>query len=67
MLQKPSYKGIASALLREAERRLEDLGCIKVNLQVRADNSDVTGIYKHLGYEVEERISMGKLLGSFAK
>jgi ribosomal protein S18 acetylase RimI-like enzyme len=59
-------KGVASALLRDAEKHLEALGCIKVNLQVRGDNTGVVQLYEHLGYGVEDRISMGKLLGRFA-
>jgi ribosomal protein S18 acetylase RimI-like enzyme len=54
--------GIGTLLVREAERRLAALGCSKVNLQVRAENSDVAAFYRTLGYEVEERVSMGKRL-----
>src|SRR6202521_4289122 len=53
-------RGTGSALVHEAERRLLDLGCAKINLQVQSSNADVSDFYKHLGYEVEERISMGK-------
>ena len=55
-------KGVATALVREAERRLENLGCGKVNFQVRSSNSDVVDFYKRLGYEIEDRISMGRRL-----
>jgi ribosomal protein S18 acetylase RimI-like enzyme len=54
--------GIGSALVREAETRLKTLGCGKINLQVRAGNEAVAQFYRRLGYEVEERISMGKCL-----
>lgn len=54
--------GLGTTLVREAEQRLADLGCVKVNLQVRADNASVIAFYKGLGYSVEERISMGKRL-----
>jgi ribosomal protein S18 acetylase RimI-like enzyme len=53
-------KGIGQALIAEAERRLERLGCIKVNLQVISSNSSVVAFYRRLGYDVEERISMSK-------
>lgn len=61
---KPSHQrqGIGTLLLKEAERRLAELGCSKVNLQVRVGNEAVTAFYRDLGYEVEERISMGKSL-----
>ncbi|MFP3947906.1 MAG: GNAT family acetyltransferase [Longimicrobiales bacterium] len=55
-------RGIATALVRSAEEGLRELGCPKVNLQIRATNSEVQAFYRGLGYEVEERISMGKVL-----
>lgn len=55
-------QGIAQALMREAERRLKKMGCVKLNLQVRADNASAVEFYKSLGYLSEERISLGKRL-----
>ena len=49
-------------MMVEAERQLRELGCPKVNLQVRASNDEVVKFYRALGYVVEERISMGKRL-----
>jgi ribosomal protein S18 acetylase RimI-like enzyme len=54
--------GIGRALVHEAERRLGAMGCGKLNLQVRADNGAVAAFYRNLGYDVEERVSMGKRL-----
>ena len=54
--------GIGTLLVREAERRLAQMGCTKVNLQVRAENAAVAAFYRTLGYDVEERVSMGKRL-----
>ncbi len=54
--------GVGTALVRHAEQMLRDLGCGKVNLQVRATNAAVVSFYERLGYAVEERISMGKRL-----
>ncbi len=54
-------KAWAAALIREAEKRLWALGCVKINLQIRATNQGVAAFYQSLGYAVEERISMGKL------
>jgi len=54
--------GVATALVREAEKRLAKLGCGKVNFQVRSSNAGVVDFYKKLGYEVEDRISMGRRL-----
>lgn len=55
-------RGIGELLVREAEARLAALGCGKVNLQVRATNAAVVAFYESLGYEAEERISLGKRL-----
>ena len=55
-------QGIGSEMIREAEERLAALGCPKVNLQVRASSPEAVGFYQGLGYAVEERISMGKVL-----
>jgi ribosomal protein S18 acetylase RimI-like enzyme len=57
-------KGIATMLMRAAEQGLEALGCPKVNLQVRATNAAVISFYRTLGYDVEERASLGKRLGA---
>jgi ribosomal protein S18 acetylase RimI-like enzyme len=60
-----SYRrqGLASSLMTAAEKGLAALGCPKVNLQVRATNSAVVAFYRSLGYEVEDRTSLGKRLG----
>jgi ribosomal protein S18 acetylase RimI-like enzyme len=55
-------RGIGAALVRAAEARLQALGCRKINLQVRATNHAVAAFYEHLGYAVEQRISLGKRL-----
>ena len=57
-------RGIATLLIADAEQRLARLGCTKVNLQVRAENAAVAALYRSLGYEIEERVSMGKRLPS---
>jgi len=61
----PQYRrqGIGTALVRRVESGLAEMGCPKVNLQVRATNAAVVDFYRTLGYEVEERVSMGKRLG----
>jgi ribosomal protein S18 acetylase RimI-like enzyme len=55
-------RGIGALLVREAEARLTALGCRKVNLQVRSTNAVVVAFYEALGFEVEERVSLGKRL-----
>ncbi len=55
-------RGIATQLVRAAEAGLRKLGCPKVNLQIRASNTEVIAFYQHLGFAVEERVSMGRRL-----
>ncbi|NQT34449.1 GNAT family acetyltransferase [bacterium] len=55
-------RGIGEALMRRIEDDLTEMGCHKLNLQVRAGNSEVVEFYKKLGYRVEDHTSMGKLL-----
>src|SRR2546423_1512562 len=55
-------KGVARRLMQHAEAALRKIGCPKVNLQVRATNEGVVAFYKTIGFEVEERVSMGKRL-----
>lgn len=55
-------RGIGRALVRAAEAGLQKLGCPKVNLQVRTTNGGVVAFYRQVGYEIEERISMGRPL-----
>lgn len=53
-------RGVGEELVNCAVKSLAELGCIKVNLQVRSTNAAVVAFYKALGFDVEERISMGK-------
>ncbi|MET0793364.1 MAG: GNAT family acetyltransferase [Polyangiaceae bacterium] len=55
-------RGVASALVRAAEHGVRALGASKLNLQVRATNAEVVAFYRSLGYAIEERVSMGRLL-----
>lgn len=57
-------QGIGTALMKRVEEGLTRLGCPKINLQVRVSNEEVVRFYTSLGYEVEERVSMGKRLVS---
>lgn len=55
-------QGVARAMMQEAERRLKALGAPKINLQVNTPNAVVVPFYERLGYAVEPRISMGKVV-----
>jgi len=52
-------KNIGAQLVNFALQALKSRGCIKVNLQIRATNIEVTSFYKSLGFTTENRLSMG--------
>jgi ribosomal protein S18 acetylase RimI-like enzyme len=54
--------GVGTALMQHVEKALADRGCPKINLQVMSSNAAVVAFYRKLGYNVEERVSMGKVL-----
>jgi ribosomal protein S18 acetylase RimI-like enzyme len=57
-------RGIGRALIQHLEQALTARGCPKINLQVLPSKAGVVGLYEKLGYKVEDRISMGKVLMS---
>jgi ribosomal protein S18 acetylase RimI-like enzyme len=59
---KAQGRGFGRAIMLETERRLREMGCPKLNLQVRESNTGVVRFYERLGYSVNQRISMGKEL-----
>ena len=54
--------GIGRELVTAAEGKLLELGCPKVQLMVRPDNTAVLGFYDALGYERFDTITTGKRL-----
>ena len=62
----PSYqnKGYGRQLMNAVEKKLEKMGCAKVNLQVRETNLEVIEFYKAIGYDLDHVIGMGKRLES---
>ena len=58
----PQYRnrGIGRQIMRKVEIGLRNEGCPKINLQIRSSNKEAIGFYQHLGYQVEDVISMGK-------
>ena len=60
----PAYQkmGLGRQIMEAIEQKILATGSPKVNLQIRADNSTVVKFYKNIGYETEDRISMGKRL-----
>lgn len=56
-------QGIGQELIKFTLSELAKIGCIKVNLQIRSTNSAVAAFYESLGFEAEERLSMGAFIG----
>jgi ribosomal protein S18 acetylase RimI-like enzyme len=59
----PRRRGIGTALVKHVEVELARRGCPKINLQVHLSNAATVEFYRKLGYHIEERISMGKVVG----
>jgi len=55
-------RGYGRAIVEAVEVELRERGCAKLNLQVLASNEIAVGFWRRLGYRVEERVSLGKLL-----
>ncbi|HEQ98220.1 MAG TPA: GNAT family acetyltransferase [candidate division Zixibacteria bacterium] len=60
----PEYRrqGVGQALMEAVEEGLRELGCPKLNLQVRSNNYEAVTFYRRLGYDIEDRVSMSKRL-----
>ena len=54
--------GTGAKLVKYSLQALKQLGCIKVNLQIRSTNTGVAEFYQSLGFSVEERMSMGAFI-----
>ncbi len=54
--------GLGRRMMSAAQIRLEEMGCPKINLQVRAGNREVIAFYEALGFKQDEVISLGKRL-----
>ena len=55
-------KGYGKQLMDNVENGLRELGCPKINLQIREENDMVLSYYQKLGFVEEKRITMGKRL-----
>lgn len=60
----PEYQrlGIATALMQNIEKRLIAIGCPKVQLMVRPENTSVIQFYEELDFEELESVCLGKRL-----
>ncbi len=55
-------RGYGKQLMDYVENRLRELGCPKINLQIREGNDKVFSYYQKLGFVEEKRANMGKRL-----
>lgn len=55
-------RGFGRRMMEAAETRLRELGCPKINLQVRRSNTQATSFYRSLGFLEDESVSLGKRL-----
>ena len=55
-------KSYGRLMMAAAEQLLGELGCPKINLQVRSANGSVGAFYESLGFSTDEVVSMGKRL-----
>lgn len=54
--------GFGRDLMGAAEERLRNMGCPKINLQIRKDNHEAIAFYERLGYTNDSVVSYGKRL-----
>jgi ribosomal protein S18 acetylase RimI-like enzyme len=55
-------KGFGRSMMAAVEQRIRELGCPKINLQVRSSNEGEIRFYQSLGYGVDEVVGLGKRL-----
>lgn len=55
-------RGLAKRMMDAVEERLLEMGCPKINIQVRSGNTGALNFFGKIGYNIEERISLGKRL-----
>jgi ribosomal protein S18 acetylase RimI-like enzyme len=62
----PRYRrrGFGRSMVVQAEMRLREMGCPKINIQIRAGNTGVIEFYRRIGFKSDDVVSMGKRLES---
>ena len=62
----PAYqrKGYGRQMMDAVEIKLREMGCPKINLQIRETNTRVIEFYNAIGYKLDHVVSMGKRLES---
>lgn len=52
--------GYGKEMVMAAEKRLLQLGCPKINIQVRSSNKEAMAFYRKIGFHADDVISLGK-------
>ena len=55
-------QGYARKIVKHVEELIQARGCPKINLMIRATNSEAEAFYKSIGYVAETSIALGKRL-----
>jgi ribosomal protein S18 acetylase RimI-like enzyme len=55
-------QGLGRKMVAEAEARLRQMGCPKINIQIRTGNTTVIEFYRRIGFKPDDVVSMGKRL-----
>jgi ribosomal protein S18 acetylase RimI-like enzyme len=55
-------QGLGRKMVAEAEARLRQMGCPKINIQIRTGNATVIEFYRRIGFKPDDVVSMGKRL-----
>ena len=55
-------KGYGQEIMNSVETGLREMGCPKINLQIRTVNDKIASFYQKLGFTNDQVVSMGKRL-----
>ena len=55
-------KGYGQGIMNPVETGLREMGCPKINLQIRRGNDKIASFYQKLGFTSDHVVSMGKRL-----
>jgi len=55
-------KGYGQEIMNSVETGLREMGCPKINLQIRRGNDKIASFYQKLGFTYDHVVSMGKRL-----
>jgi ribosomal protein S18 acetylase RimI-like enzyme len=55
-------RGFGRRMVAEAALRLREMGCPKINIQIRTSNTGVIEFYRRIGFKSDDVVSMGKRL-----